>query len=43
MVKNMLNDSTGMQAANPNSGENMQDLISSTNELQEINRAEGET
>lgn len=43
MVKNMLNDSTGMEAANPNSGENMQDLISSTNELQEINRAEGET
>lgn len=40
MVKNMLNYTTWRQAASPDCGENMQDLISSTNELQGKNTAE---
>lgn len=40
MVKNMLNDTAWRQAASPDCGENMQDLISSTNESQGKSRAE---
>lgn len=38
----MWNDHTWINQQNPDCGETMQDLISSTDELQGKNRAEGE-